>query len=109
MPTNMKDLIIALGFSPKENTNGIFTKTYHLHEGYRIDVDFEAGKILYGEEIKSESKTTQNFSQSENWVVLECVDRLLEKGYRPKDITLEKTFQLGHNSGGRLDIFIERE
>ena len=42
--------------------------------------------------IGADCKTTQNFSQAENWVVLECVDRLLEKGYKPQNIILEKTF-----------------
>ena len=105
----MKKFIIQLGFVPKENTTGIFIKKYSLFDNYSIEVDFEKEKIVYGTRIKSESKTTQNFSQSENWVVLECVNRLLEKGYKPEDITLEKTFQLGHNSSGRLDIFVERE
>ena len=75
----MKDFIRHLGFLPKENTNGIFIKKYPLHNGYTITRDFETEKIDFGDKIIADSKTTQNFSQSENWVVLECVDRLLEK------------------------------
>lgn len=101
-------LIQTLGYIPKENSSGIFYKKYN--EDYSIEIDFEKQKIDFGNKIKSESRTTQNFSQPENWVVLECVDRLLEKGYRPEDITLEKTFKVGHGaSGGRLDIFVEKE
>jgi type I restriction enzyme M protein len=42
-------------------------------------------------------------------VVLECVDRLLEKGYHPEDITLEKVYPSGHGHSGRLDILVEKE
>ncbi len=105
--TNLnKTLIQALGFIPKENSLGIFHKNYN---GYTIEVDFDNEKFDFGEKIKAESKTTQNFSQAENWVVLECVDRLLEKGYQPDDITLEKVFPSGHGHSGRLDIFVEKD
>ena len=50
-----------------------------------------------------------NFSQAENFVVLECVNRLLEKGYKPENITLEKTWAAGHGTSGRLDICVTRE
>ncbi len=102
-----KDILKALNFLPKENTSGIFVKKYG--DGYSIEVDFEKELINYGNKIKSESKTTSNFSQAENWVVLECVDRLLVKGYKPEDITLEKVFPSGHGHSGRLDIFVEKE
>ena len=105
-----KKLIKVLGFKPKENTSEIYHKKYSQCNNYEIEVDFSKKTINFGEIIKSESKTTQNFSKVENWVVLECVDRLLEKGYKPKDITLEKTFKVGHGaSGGRLDIFVTRD
>lgn len=103
-----KKIIQTLGFQPKENTSNVFVKKYV--DDYAIEIDFDNEKIDFGNQIKSESKTTQNFSQLENWVVLECVNRLLEKGYNPQDITLEKTFKVGHGaSGGRLDIFVEKE
>ncbi|WP_421978062.1 N-6 DNA methylase [Roseivirga seohaensis] len=103
-----KKLIQALGFTPKENSSGIFQKKYALCDNYAIEVDFDNQSFLFGDKIKAESKTTQNFSQAENWVVLECVDRLLEKGYQPQNITLEKTFPTGHGTSGRLDILISR-
>ena len=31
-----------------------------------------------------------------NFVVLECVNRILEKGYRPEHIELERKWTLGH-------------
>ena len=83
-----KNFVQKLGFTPKENTSGIFIKKYAL--GYAIEVDFDNEFINYGKKIKAESKTTQNFSQAENWVVLECVNRLLEKEYKPENLILEK-------------------
>lgn len=43
-------------------------------------------------------KTTINFSDNENFVVLECVNRLLDKGYKPEHIYLEKAYQTGVGS-----------
>jgi type I restriction enzyme M protein len=102
---NDKNFIQILGFTPKENTSGVFHKKYN---GYAIEVDFENSMFNFGSKIKGESKTTQNFSQPENWVVLECVDRLLEKGYLPQNIVLEKTWRTGHGTSGRLDILVTR-
>jgi type I restriction enzyme M protein len=103
---NYKNFIQTLGFTPKENTSGIFQKKYN---GYAIEIDFENSIFNFGKKIKGESKTTQNFSQSENWIVLECVDRLLEKGYPPQNIVLEKTWRTGHGTSGRLDILVTRD
>lgn len=104
-----KTLLQQLGFSPKENSTGIFYKKYASAGGYVIEVDFNHEKINYGNLIVSESKTTQNFSQAENWVILECVNRLLDKGYQPKNITLEKTWATGHGTSGRLDVFVSHD
>lgn len=103
-----KDLLRVLGFQPKENAVDVYAKTYPAHR-YVIEVDFQKEKINYGPLIKSESKTTQNFSQAENWVVLECVDRLLTKGYAPNRLILEKTWPAGHGTSGRLDVCVLRE
>ena len=104
-----KKLIQALGFKPKENTSGIFHKTYSKCDNYAVEIDFENENFNFGDKIKAESKTTQNFSQAENWVVVECVDRLLEKGYKPENIVLEKTWKTGHGTSGRLDILVNRD
>lgn len=82
---DIKKHITALGFVPKNGTNGIYHKIY---VDYAIEIDFEKQSINYGSGIIAESKTTQNFSQPENFVVLECVDRLLTKGYKPQSIVL---------------------
>lgn len=104
-----KKLIQVLGFKPKENTSGIYFKTYSRCDNYEIQIDFENENFNFGEKIKAESKTTHNFSQAENWVVFECVDRLLEKGYQPQNIVLEKTWATGHGTSGRLDILVTQE
>jgi type I restriction enzyme M protein len=31
---------------------------------------------------------------------LECVNRLIEKGYKPEDIILEQKFTVGHGASG---------
>ena len=103
---DIKKHIAALGFVPKNGTNGIYHKIY---VDYAIEIDFETQSINYGSAITAESKTTQNFSQPENFVVLECVDRLLTKGYKPQNIVLEKTWPSGHGTSGRLDICVNRE
>ena len=41
--------------------------------------------------------------------MLECVDRLLEKGYLPQNIILEKTWATGHGTSGRLDILVAKD
>lgn len=104
-----KKFIEALGFQPKENAEEIYHKKYSLAGGYSIEVDFDKKSINYGKKIKGDVKTTQNFSQAENWVILECVNRLLEKGYQPGNIVLEKVWRTGHGTSGRLDILVTRD
>ena len=103
---DIKRHITALGFIPKSGTNGVYHKIY---VDYAIEIDFVKQSINYGSGIIAESKTTQNFSQPENFVVLECVDRLLTRGYKPQNIILEKTWPSGHGTSGRLDICVNRE
>jgi type I restriction enzyme M protein len=101
-----KKLIQILGFKPKENASDIFIKQYP--SSYVIEIDFKNEIFNYGKKIKVENKIIQKFSPPENWVVLECVDRLLEKGYKPENIILEKTWPTGHGTSGRLDVCVTR-
>ena len=72
-----------------------------------MKVDFEAEKLVYPQGLITESDTTSNFSQNENFVVFECVHRLLQTGYKAEDLVLEKTWKLGHSGkSGRADITI---
>lgn len=101
--TNIKKLIKLLGFQPEEAKENIYIKNYN---GYALRVDFNEEKIEYGEKITLGDLTTSNFSSSENFVVLECVNRLLEKGYAPEKLTLEIKWDLGRKEKGKLDIYV---
>lgn len=105
---DVRTYIGALGFVPKDGTNGVYQKIYTTQNNYTIEVDFNKRHIDYGDKITAESRTTQNFSQPENFVVLECIDKLLQKGYAPQNIILEKTWPSGHGTSGRLDICVNR-
>lgn len=107
--TDIKSLLTALQFSLEEGVSGSWIKTYPQHNNYVVRVSIDNEEIFYGDKIQLGGRTTCNFKDAENFVVLECVNRLLEKGYQPQDITLEKTFPSGHGHSGRLDIFIEKE
>jgi len=104
----MLELIKALGFIPKENTTDLFEKKYTLHSSYSIEFDAQKKSINFGSKIffNDSKKSTQNLVKSEDLVVLECVDRLLEKGYAPENIILEKQWKTGHGTSGRLDILV---
>lgn len=105
---NHKELVKAIGFTPKDGTTGVFTKEYSKFDNYSLQVDFENEKFNYGELISSGRETTLNFSKPENWVVFECVNRLLEQGYQPKHIILEKSYPVGRGSNIYLDILVTR-
>src|SRR3989304_2791900 len=107
--SNIIIFLNALGFTLKDGEENIYSKNYH--GGHQIQVlidkkDFSKSKIDYGLEIKKDRETSYNFSQQENFVILECINRLLEKGYHPKRIVLEKKWKLGHKEKGYLDIWI---
>lgn len=108
MSVDYKGLVKKIGFQPKNSVVGIYEKQYSQHN-YSIEIDFLKEQICYGHLIGADCRTTQNFSQAENCVVLECVDRLLEKGYKPQNIILEKTWAAGHGTSGRLDICVTRD
>ena len=102
-------LLKAFGFSLEEGSAGVWLKNYSNHENYKIKVHVNEQKIDYGKKIVLGDKSTCNFKAKENFVVLECVNRLLEKGYSPKNITLEKTFPTGHGTSGKLDILVNHD
>lgn len=99
---NIKRVLHLLGFS---ESNDLFEKTFPVFN-CSLKVDFSTGKFVYPIEIKGRSRV-DGFEKSENFVVFECVNRLLEKGYRPEHIELEKEWHLGHDSkSGRADICV---
>ncbi len=112
----VKKLILELGFAPQDGTSGVFVKYYASNDNYPIFVDFDKQKIEYAHQSVQTDKrirlgdlTTSNLEKPENFVVLECVDRLLSKGYRTERIELEKKYPLGRNLKGKLDILVYSE
>lgn len=110
---NFKDLLILLDF--KENPMQIFTKT--LTNNTALKVDFKAQKLIYPTNTSTDlnapngiiihDDTTSNFSHPENFVVFECVHRLLQKGYKKEHIELEPRWNLGREAkGGKADILV---
>ncbi len=100
---NFYKVLEKLGFV---NSGAIYLKHFSNHD-CDIQVDFSEKKIIYPSNLDTGANTTTNFSQPENFVVLECVCRLLEKGYEPQTIFLEKSWTLGHTGkSGRADITV---
>ena len=101
-------LIKTLGFLPKENSTNVYYKKYSSHNNYIIEIDLSKKVIDFGSDISfnGTQKHSQNITKDEDYVVLECIDRLLEKGYNPSDIILEKQWKTGHGTSGRLDILV---
>lgn len=72
-----------------------------------INVDLKNRQIEYDNKIVLGDKTVKTLSRPENLVVLECVDRLITKGYLPQHIHLEKRWKLGRTAkGGKADIIV---
>lgn len=92
----MKDLLNTLGFIFKENTKDILIKYYQNHKNYTIEINLEKEIINFGDKIffNDSKNSIQNIRKPEDLVVLECVDRLLQKGYNPENIILEKFIQV---------------
>ncbi|MEM3265751.1 MAG: restriction endonuclease subunit S [Thermoplasmata archaeon] len=103
---NFKNLLLQeLGFSKEGNT---LVKRFPSVDAI-LKVDLDKQELIYPEDkgLKVNERQTCNFKQNENFVVFECVHRLLEKGYKPQHIELEPRWQVGHGaSGGRADILI---
>lgn len=108
---NLESMIQAIGYQKSEKAN-IYEKKYIQYD-CTIIVDFNgSGSIIYPEEkgMRITRKTTCNFSEPENFVVLECITRLMDKGYRPEHIELEKEWPLGHKKkSGFADILVKDE
>ncbi len=110
---NFKDLLIFLGF--KQEQENIFTKIFTNQA--ILKVDFKEKKLIYPANTSTNlnapngiiihDDTTSNFSHPENFVVFECVHRLLQKGYKKEHIELEPRWNLGREAkGGKADIFV---
>lgn len=99
---NFEAVLASLGYTQ----NGkIFSRVFPQFN-CEMKVDFSQKKLIYPLEIRGRERN-DGFAAKENFVVFECVTRLLDKGYRPEHIELEKVWQLGHEQkGGRADICV---
>lgn len=105
---NFYKAIEVLGF--KRNGNSMIWSKYFGSLDCVMEADMSENKPTYPEQIQSDSNTTRNFSQPESYVVFICIAMLLDKGYRPEHIYLEKTWALGHSAkSGRADITVYDE
>lgn len=105
---NFQKVLEELGFS---NENNIYTKHFET-AGCDLKADFANQKLIYPTEkgFEVNDGTTSNFSHPENFVVFECVARLLQKGYRPEHIELEPRWSLGHGGkSGKADICVKNK
>jgi type I restriction-modification system DNA methylase subunit/restriction endonuclease S subunit len=101
---NFVALLESLGFTKNKS---IYSKTIGSTS---LSVDVTKQTIHYPESngLVVNERQTCNFSANENFVVFECIHRLLEKGYKPEHIELEPKWKLGRGaSGGRADILVK--
>ena len=102
---NLADMLKYLDFIKKGNS---YVKHY---SDYSCDmkVDLKDEKLIFPIQIEGRERN-DGFNKPENFVVFECVDSLLTKGYRPEHIELEKVWSLGHDAkSGRADICVYDE
>ena len=102
---NFQELLSALSFEKKDS---VYKK---LIGSTSLEVNFAKNQIIYPEAdgLVINERQTCNLDFNENFVVFECVHRLLWKGYQPKNIELEPKWKLGHGaSGGRADVLVKR-
>lgn len=101
---NFKNVLEYLGFSKSKET---YSKKFTQFD-CELKVDFKDKKLIFPKDLVVHDKTTSNFSSPENFVVFECVYKLLSQGYHPKHIELEKKWQLGHSQkSGKADVYIK--
>ena len=99
---NFKEVLAVLGFTVEGD---IFQKSDREVD---LKVDFGKQRLIYPDGLEVNRQDICNLSQNENFVVFECVHRLLEKGYKPEHLELEPTWRIGHSaSGGRADILVK--
>lgn len=103
---DFKKLLIKLNFKLEKD---IYTKHFKEFD-CTLKVDLKNQLLIYPENkgLVVNERQTCNFKANENFVVFECVHRLLNQGYNPKHIELEPKWQVGHGaSGGRADILVK--
>jgi type I restriction enzyme M protein len=114
--TEIVNLIKKLGFTKEDGVVNIYSKKYNMHNDYQIRINFDDKRIFYSSNNSNNNENSirvlgnfsTNFDKDENFVVLECINRLLECGYKPSSIEIEKSWPSGHNKSDRLDILVRK-
>lgn len=88
---NFAKVLLAHNFTYNQELNRYYKSFGTANNRYEMIADFNTKKLEYAKGIKFGRATTQDFHQNENFVVFECVCRLLEIGYEPTNIELEAT------------------
>lgn len=105
---NLEKVLLELNYI-KHSKRNIYIKEWTALD-CSIQVDFNNEKIIYPKDkgMIIHRNTTCNFSEPENFVVLECITSLLDRGYKPEHIELEKPMPGGHDdTGGFCDILVK--
>ena len=98
-----------LGFTPSDaGWLSAEVAGYELRAEVPTVAGFKRALLDYGAGVGVEDRNALKLWKPENLVTLECVMRLLELGYAPDRITLEKRWKVGHG-GGRLDVLVSDE
>jgi len=85
---NFKNVLIALNF--KQDGKKFFKQ---FEDDYQLIADFGTETLIYPEDLKTGRRTTANFTANENFVVFECVARLMAKGYKPEKLQIVRRQQ----------------
>ena len=108
---NFREVLLSLGFT-QDGMLDVYSKEYHLNGNLvgdtHMSVNFAEKRLEFPADMRGGDRNTLiDDAHKENMVVFECVDRLLDKGYKSEDIELEKVWQLGHDGkSGRADICV---
>lgn len=99
--SNLRAALVEMGFLPKGQ------RMEKSVNGHKMAVDFKKQVLEYAAGVTINELQATNFAQNENFVVFECVHRLLSLGYKPEHIEIEPSWRVGHGkSGGRADILV---
>jgi len=80
----------------------------YAKNGNKISIN-PSNNYWFFEEVKTEHGKVWSLLIEENIITLILCLKLLEKGYNKMNIILEKSFRLGHNSKGYVDVAIEKD
>lgn len=105
---NLRELLQSLEFvTDTSSMNDVMIRRFYDND-MQVSVDFSTNQIIYPKGLTIERATTINFSDKENFVVLECVCQLLKIGYLPSNIVLEPKTPGGREDGNYYgDILIK--